>query len=53
MSNRSSNKKPEGNKSQDKDIKSFESTIRRDKKEVKSKQNWPDKKESKDNNTES
>jgi hypothetical protein len=35
MSNRSSNKKPEGNKSQGKDIKSFESTISCDKKEKK------------------
>jgi hypothetical protein len=35
MSNQSSNKKPEGNKSQGKDIESFESTISCDKKEKK------------------
>ncbi len=35
MSNRSSSKKPEGNKSQGKDIKSFKSTISCDKKEKK------------------
>jgi hypothetical protein len=35
MSNQSSNKKPDGNKSQGKDIESFESTISCDKKEKK------------------
>ncbi len=35
MLNRSSNKKPEGNKSQGKDIESFESTISCDRKEKK------------------
>jgi hypothetical protein len=35
MSNRSTNKKPEGNKSQGKDTKSFKSTISCDKKEKK------------------
>ncbi len=35
MSNQSSNKKPEGNKSQDKDIETFEFTISCDKKEKK------------------
>jgi hypothetical protein len=35
MLNRSSNKNPEGNKSQGKDIKSFKSTISCDKKEKK------------------